>query len=833
MAQAMVASTQLAHALRDGTFPDSNEILSSTLASDTIPELLDAISKTKQDLDNDLRSINQSLAGSVDEWIAQAKKVQQDIEQCKIDARKIVENHSSVQATQTEATEAQSKSELLRKEIDFTQNLRNSLHDIGTTNQHLRNIEQSISNDNASQAARDLSAVSPKIAATKAPRVRSILLAFHADLQQQTLQLLEAKLKTVVSSDRKENYACLEIIPSTDKPSSIADTIQGLNALSELQTAAKSITESIGIFAIEALESNSRRKLSSHSIGNNGFSVQYGDGNTSVSEITSFVQDFVDYLHSHLPQELMDPVTQVVVPKVVSVLITHWFNPAIPTKLSDLDDFDTLRAHATSLAQSIDSYGWQGAVQLAQWLEQAPRIWLTKRKAVTLDGVRRIFLLSKGNTHQVERVERQKASALDDHPPAKDDSDDWNTSWDDKKETSQDTAADGDVDDTSGWGFDEDEGGDGDDVAANAQIHREAATAGGNDDAEDAWGWGDDNEDGQPTKASTNKDTERTNDGNGIVEESQELTLTEQYTITDIPGHLVEVISRDIQDALSIQEHNHSSLNDIPAASGLLALPTLALAMFRATAPTLYTTTHNLSNMNLYNDTIYLADKLHSLPSPTTLHTLPTDSAAMLKFARSAYAREMDTQRTILNDLLDGAQGFSNCTQFPYSQEIANAITSTTDRLRTVHASWKTILSTSALLQSTGALLATVISKFITEVTELEDISEAQSHRLAEFTSQITSLQDLFVSSLPAPQGEADPIPLTAVYVSNWLKLQYLAQILESSLVDIEYLWKEGELALEFTAEEVVDLVKALFAESPRRKAALAAVRSARGRGGG
>ena len=62
---------------------------------------------------------------------------------------------------------------------------------------------------------------------------------------------------------------------------------------------------------------------------------------------------------------------------------------------------------------------------------------------------------------------------------------------------------------------------------------------------------------------------------------------------------------------------------------------------------------------------------------------------------------------------------------------------------------------------------------------------------------------------------------MTGVYVPNWFKFQYLAEILESSLADIKWMWTEGELKLEFEAREVVDLIEALFAESDYRRRAI------------
>lgn len=773
-----MSTALLADAIQEGTFPDLEELLSSNLSA--VDGLLNTISQGRSDLNEDVRSTSKSLSG-VDEWITQAAKVQRDIQLCKVEARQIVEDHARVQSQQAEANEASQKAALLEKEIAFTQTLQSELRGVAAAAQSLRSIEDLLSQGKASEATSRLSKL--ETASIKGPQVRTIICDYQKDIANRTRELLEANLDTLVTVQHDRQLSSISVRPSDE--SSTAD-ILALKSLDAIDTVSKAIAAKLEAFADAVLRDDGGRSVGTYEDQNGRFLVQC-DSIPNVSNAVRFSQDYIYYLHDRLPQELVQPVTGTVLPKIVTKLIVEWLNPAIPTELSGLDDFDVVRAEVSSLAQAIGSIGWPGPVQLAQWLEQASRTWITKRKGETLDAVRRIFVISKGTTHQVERVERQKASTLEDTG---------------KQHTENAIPAAEDAEDTSGRGFDEDE----EDAGTPKKQKR------GHDEDEDvgdAWGWDED-------------DNKETNGDRPTGQDSQELVLTEHYAITDIPDHLLEVIDSDIKDAFSLQEHSHPSLSDIPASSGLLTLPTLALAMFRATAATHYSSTPKLGNMNLYNDASYLADKLRSMNAAADSSA---DCAAMLKFARSAYAREMDTQRTILNDLLDGAQGFSNCTQFPYSQEIENAVTATIDRLRTVYASWQPILSTSALLQATGALLSTTISKFVVDILELEDISEAQSHRLASFTTQFTALEDLFMAN--PPDGN-ESVPMTAVYVNNWLKLQYLAQILDSSLVDIRYLWTEGELSLEFEAEEVVDLVKALFAESGHRRAAIQAIRGGR-----
>ena len=102
------------------------------------------------------------------------------------------------------------------------------------------------------------------------------------------------------------------------------------------------------------------------------------------------------------------------------------------------------------------------------------------------------------------------------------------------------------------------------------------------------------------------------------------------------------------------------------------------LAMYRASSSTSYGRIDS-GNMLIYNDSLRLSDLLkawsegkHERSSFLDLHSSETrklgnDIKALDSFAKRAYGAEMESQRTILGDLLDGAQGFSNCTTPPLS----------------------------------------------------------------------------------------------------------------------------------------------------------------------
>lgn len=248
-----------------------------------------------------------------------------------------------------------------------------------------------------------------------------------------------------------------------------------------------------------------------------------------------------------------------------------------------------------------------------------------------------------------------------------------------------------------------------------------------------------------------------------------------------------------------------------PAASGIRSIPTLVLSVFRALAP-LYYNVDLKSNMYLYNDCTYLSSQL-----PEGINE--KDVSQILIFGKRQYSREMEAQRTIFCDYLDGAQGFASCTEPLQRQECDRAITAVIQHLCSLHTAWQSVLSKSALYQTIGSLLNTVVTKLINDIEDLSDISEPESVALARYCADIAELEhELFPGRTP------DAVPVTPIYCDGWMKFRYLEQILGSSMKEIMALVREGALR-EFETEELVELVRALFADSEFRSGCIEDIR--------
>jgi centromere/kinetochore protein ZW10 len=128
------------------------------------------------------------------------------------------------------------------------------------------------------------------------------------------------------------------------------------------------------------------------------------------------------------------------------------------------------------------------------------------------------------------------------------------------------------------------------------------------------------------------------------------------------------------------------------------------------------------------------------------------------------------------------------------------------DRIKKESAEWKTILPYSTWASAVGNLVNTLAVKIINDVFELTDLGIDDAERVASLILQAETLDSLFKN-----ENDETQMPKTAQYAKDWIKLQFLGEILQSNLKDIRYLWFESELSFCFTKEEVIDLIELSF----------------------
>lgn len=834
MPTASTPAASICDSIAQGTYPQSDSLLTSELSTELIPSLLKHISETRREISDEIKATSRGEAGDVDQWILQAKKAQEDIARCRLESQKIVEEHDQLRTLRDQATDYQHKVDLLEAEIEFTERLKQEFDNIALVTQSLKVVEDLILQDDLFLAAEKLQQLDGGVSSLARSRTSVLIRDLTDELRLKTRVKLEARLNSQIQIRRDARTVSLEVQASEleDSSANSGSIVSALRQVGEPQDVVEAIIEKLRTFIMQPLRPSSRLKLATYEVGLHSITLKLGDERPSFELVFKFVSELITFLQSSISNVIRDVAVSTIFPDLMALLVTDWLTPTLPIEVTMLSKLDDIRQQMHRILEQLKSLDWQGQAELQNWEESLNRVWLNKRKATILDAVRKGLASSKGVLRKVERVEKQIVPIKT--READDSTDIWDASWDDER-TDQPPSSDAsksiDDDDASGWGFDDD---DDEDSEAKPAEEKSIPIEKDEDDVEDAWGW-DDESPVQNKSEKSGKILEKQSNGTKkpkVID--KEHTLSEWYSISEVPDYMIDIISRELSDAQTLQETQHTSLNTALLSRGLLALPTLALAMFRATATSYYGASPSLTDIHRYNDSLYIAEQLRNMSSSGETHTngtvlspnLDADIQAMEKFARLAYSKEMETQRLIVWDLLEGAQGFTSCTQFPYSQEIENAVSSVVDRVRTLHGEWQPILGASHLMQSTGTILAMVVGKVIYAIEDMDDISEPESQRLTALCQQITALEDLFPHDDSLTGNSVSTAP---VYVSSWFRFQYLIQILESSLVDIRYLWTEGELSLEFSQREVVSLIQALFAESRHRREAISAILAKKG----
>ena len=340
-------------------------------------------------------------------------------------------------------------------------------------------------------------------------------------------------------------------------PTEIYTVTHALVQLQALEPSIRKFCQDLNkIILSPRLERGARGSLRVLHIDGNEMRISHEPPDASLQTLFSDLRSLIEFLRAWLPPAATAPLSGLLMPQLISRVVSTWLFPAVPTDLDGMQQFQDTVEMVLQFAQDLDSYQWPGKDDLVIWAKAIPRLWLEKRCEISLDGIRKLLALGLGKIETVERVETQVLSRKDDVLAVAGGNDDWNTEWSDEegKDVPKSTTEHGDIgveEDVSAWGLDDDGP---NEVAKEAPKHTDGA-----DDDADAWGWGDDADVeeasrlSEPTPKSPGKSR-----ANGHPEtpahSEREVTLKETYNITSLPSKVLEIISRLISDAEALAD---------------------------------------------------------------------------------------------------------------------------------------------------------------------------------------------------------------------------------------------------------------------------------------
>ncbi|PQE26085.1 is centromere binding at prophase protein [Rutstroemia sp. NJR-2017a BBW] len=777
----------------NGQFPDE-QISASLVDTAVLPRAVEALSQTKLSLEIEVRNISKDKSSDIDSWIQHAQNLQNDIDRSRKLASEIVQQAEAEEARELDLKNKETHVALLEKEIIFNRQLRVALQCIKRASDELDKAEQLAGNNELCNAIRSLQGRSPSIICREmllkllsaagsymgeiptetGVRAFQVLEYRYFDIKVAIREQLRKLRESLIRIDRERSS--LEIHQThDDNPTTLLDVSKCVMAYKELESMGKEMWDELyEAILLRRTGLEVTPSLFRLSVGKfiddiqNTIRVTEEHVDHTIKSLFQDVEAVIHFLVDNLPKEIAMSLANAMMPELSSKIVDTWLDMAIPTSLESMVDYQKALAQAEAFAMTLESLNWPGANVFLDWVSGAPRHWLKKRKDSSLDWIRNELALGIGTPHLAEHTE-QRMVTLDDSMAVtshgENVTDDWGWGDDEEEDNAMDIDSGPPAKNRASM----------DEERRLSVVHPDpAAVQAALEEEDDAWGWGDDDNivveplpdagEAQPVAATSAKSEI------SKPAEKRNVTLSEKYSTSSMPITVFKSVTAMYEDGATLMQEVYA-----------------------------------------YNDAMWLCDQLKDFatkwqsrtdlpPRARNLVKLDSEIKYLESFGKRSYKKEMDTQRTILRDLLAGSQNF-------LQQGDAPAVINTViDHIKKESANWKTILPYSTWASAVGNLINTVALKIINDVFDLTDLGIDDAERVASLILQVETLDSLFKN-----ENDEKQMPKTAQYAKDWIKLQFLGEILQSNLKDIRYLWFESELSFCFTKEEVIDLIELSF----------------------
>ncbi len=195
---------------------------------------------------------------------------------------------------------------------------------------------------------------------------------------------------------------------------------------------------------------------------------------------------------------------------------------------------------------------------------------------------------------------------------------------------------------------------------------------------------------------------------------------------------------------------------------------------------------------------------------------------------RRIFQRQLQEQRqqlravlSQLRQLLDEQHQPDSAALPPRAEQCLRQVVHQLRHLRQV---WQHVLPSHVYSRAIGLLLDAVVDELTNHTLALEDIAADSATQMATLFAFVEEkAPEIFVIDDDDSSSRHDVVR----FVCSWQRFKELIFVLNASLREIEDRWAggKGPLAVEFTAEQVKQLVRALFQNTDRRAAVLSRIK--------
>lgn len=531
-----------------------------------------------------IRSINEESAEDVNAWFNNARSIQDDIARSKRLANDIVKRSENPDVSGKSVEEAEEKAAFIVRELDYNYQIQQVLRGLRTVNTTLDEVEE------ASSQRRILDALHllerswtelDSISASKSCRAMKLLDIRAFELKSDVHEVFERVWKALVHVDLEQKT--LTVTQSRDgEPMSLPDAVIGLKAYKEVDQRMALLWHDLDTAIIGPRTNLAGPRLPTIYV-NDTILKAAGETDRSIKSLYADLEKILTFLSAKLPEDLIQALSEVMIPQIVSRITGVWLSSAVPSTLKDMEEFEDVLSATRRFCETSARLNFKGFGELEDWIDSAPKVWLSKCRETALDAVRARLARGLGPSTEVERVETQMVSLSEGKKLTTNgtsaaaannqDNQDWDAAWSDEEDQGVETKTstqptdlnnpeeveDDGADAWGAWGDENEAVDDKPEEESKAQEPLSESQAQEDDDAGDAWGWGDEETTEEPQQtAKAQPDVSR-----HPPNETREMTLRETYHISSLPDQVLTLVYAILEDgaALTSARYAHVLFN--------------------------------------------------------------------------------------------------------------------------------------------------------------------------------------------------------------------------------------------------------------------------------
>jgi centromere/kinetochore protein ZW10 len=121
----------------------------------------------------------------------------------------------------------------------------------------------------------------------------------------------------------------------------------------------------------------------------------------TIKSLFTTVEDVIRFLVDKLPSEFIKPLSDAMMPEFSTRLKEVWLDTAVPASLDELLEYQKSLAQVHEFVEKLQSLSWPGGDTFEDWISDAPKIWISKRRETALDWTRNQLALGESRVLSV------------------------------------------------------------------------------------------------------------------------------------------------------------------------------------------------------------------------------------------------------------------------------------------------------------------------------------------------------------------------------------------------------------------------------------------------